>query len=118
MGFIHKELAEGRWFNLSFLEQMANIGTEVERGILWRKKNNTNYSKKAIERALELLDFTLADPKNRKRLKELARLREVLVDYFYFDNIYGSSDELWHKYFLPFNYAVRLKRDPTKDRKN
>jgi hypothetical protein len=31
MNFVHKELAAGRWQTLSFMEQMANIGSEVER---------------------------------------------------------------------------------------
>lgn len=106
MNYRHKELAEGRWMKLSFMEQMANIGSEVERAIIWREKDK-DYSKKAFVRQLELLDLTLADPKNRLRLKELARLREVLVDYFAFDNQYGSSDKLWHSYFYPFNFAAR-----------
>ncbi|TSC78477.1 MAG: hypothetical protein G01um101429_750, partial [Parcubacteria group bacterium Gr01-1014_29] len=29
--FIHKELAEGRWFQLSLMEQLGNIGSEVGR---------------------------------------------------------------------------------------
>lgn len=106
MTYQHRELAQGRWFQIPFLEQMAHIGSEVERAILWREKNK-DYSIKAIERALELIDLTVADIKNRKRLKELLRMREVLVDYFYGDNQYGSSDKLWHNYFTPFFYAVR-----------
>ncbi len=85
---------------------MANIGSEVERAINWREKNR-KYSIDAIDRALELIDLTVADKKNIKRLKELLRLREVLVDYFYSDNQYGSSDKLWHSYFYPFFYATR-----------
>ena len=42
----HKDLAEGRWANLSFFEQMANVGSEVERAISWRKKNNEEYQSK------------------------------------------------------------------------
>ncbi len=106
MTYQHKELALGRWFQIPFLEQMAHIGSEVMRAISWRKKNY-DYSVKAIERALELIDLTVADEKNKKRLKEILRLREVLVDYFYFENQYGSSDELWDSYFSPFFYAVR-----------
>ncbi len=106
MTYQHKELAQGRWFQIPFLEQMAHIGSEVMRAISWRKKNY-DYSVKAIERALELIDLTVADEKNKKRLKEILRLREVLVDYFYFENQYGSSDELWDSYFSPFFYAVR-----------
>lgn len=108
MNYQHKELAAGRWEKFSILWQMANIGSEVERAISWRSKD-ANYSHKAFERALELLDLTLADSKNRPRLKELTRLREVLADYFCDDNQFGSSDELWHKYFYAFNYAARLK---------
>ena len=105
----HKNLAQGRWLVLSFFEQMANIGSEVERAISWREKN-MDYSRLACDRALELLDLTISDPKNLKRLKELFRLREVLTDYFYFDNIYKSTDQKWHSYFNAFSYAAAMTR--------
>lgn len=108
MTFQHQLLASGRWQKLTLMEQMANVGSEVERTILWRQKNNLSYSQKAFERALELLDLTLADPKNRKRLREVARVREALVDYFAGNNDYHSSDKLWQNYFFAFNYAVRV----------
>ena len=107
---IHKELAKGGWFELSLMEQLANVGTDIERAIRWKQKKNLEYSQKAFERALDLLDLTIADSKNRKRLKELVRTREVLADYFVFDNEYGSTDESWQNYFLPFNYAAALRR--------
>lgn len=106
--YLHKELAGGRWQELSFFEQMANIGSEVERTINWRE-SKPDYSQKAFERALELLDLTVADPKNRFRLRELLRAREALVDYFKFDNLYGSSDQKWRNYFYAFNYAARVE---------
>ncbi|MFH1048736.1 MAG: hypothetical protein V1732_03670 [Patescibacteria group bacterium] len=92
------------------MEQLANIGSEVERTILWKNKNNRDYSNQAFERALELLDLTVEDVKNKFRLKEILRLREALVDYFLFDNEFSSSDELWRKYFYSFNFAARIKR--------
>jgi len=104
----HKKLAAGKWNNLSLIQQLANIGSEVERTISWNKKGNNLYSKKAFWRCLELIDITLADRKNKLRLRELTRLREALVDYFIGDNQYSSSDELWHKYFFAFNYAARI----------
>ena len=109
MNYQHKQLAAGRWFKLSLVEQMANIGSEVERTISWKNKNNRDYSFMALERALELLDLTVEDIKNKHRLKELLRLREVLVDYFLFSNQFSSSDQLWRNYFYPFNFAARLK---------
>ncbi len=107
---IHKSLASGRWFELSLVEQLANVGSDVERTISWRNKGNADYSQKAFERALELIDLTVADPKNKGRLREVLRVREALVDYFVFDNEYGSTDEQWQKYFYSFNYAAALRR--------
>jgi len=109
MKFQHKNLSEGRWFNFSFFEQMANIGSEVERAISWKEKGDKEYTTKAVERALELLYLTIEDTKNKKHLKELTRLREFIIDYFYFDNVYCSSTDFWQKYFSPFYYAIRNK---------
>jgi hypothetical protein len=108
---IHKELAKGRWFKFSLMEQLANVGSDIERTISWKKKGNLEYSQKAFERALELLDLTIADPKNRKRLKEILRMREALADHFFFDNEYQTTDECWQKYFYQFNYAAAMKRE-------
>jgi hypothetical protein len=110
MNYQHKELAGGRWNQLSFLEQMANIGSEVERTIGWRNKDNLDYSRRAFDRALELIDLTISDEKNLKRLKEICRVREALADHFLFDNIYQSTDADWSGYFYPFNYASRRTR--------
>lgn len=107
INYSHKELAGGRWQKLSFFEQMANIGSEVERAISWRE-GQSDYSQRAFERALELMDLTVDDPKNRFRLRELFRVREALVDYFKFNNFYGSSDQNWRSYFYAFNYAARI----------
>lgn len=104
----HQQLAGGRWQELSFFEQMANIGSEVERTIKWKNKNNREYAEKAFIRALELFDLTAADNKNKKRLKEILRARETFADYFAGKNIYCSTDEQWQKYFYAFNFAARL----------
>ena len=108
MNYQHQQLADGKWFKLSFMEQMANIGSEVARTIHWKQKNKQDYSEKALVRALELLEFTITDTKNKSRLKELTRVHEALIDYFIGNNQYISSDKLWQKYFYAFNYAARL----------
>lgn len=107
MTYQHQELAQGRWFKLPFFEQMANVGSEVGRAINWRVRSGVN-SRLAFERALELLDLTIDDAKNRTRRRELLRVREVLADYFAGDNVYQSSDISWQNYFYAFNYAARL----------
>ena len=107
MTYQHGDLAAGRWKELPFLEQMANIGGEVERALGWRAKNNIDYSRKAFERALELIDLTLECFQKRSHLKEIARMREALVDYFYGTNEFKSTEISWRKYFSHFTYAVR-----------
>jgi len=103
----HVTLAAGRWRSLPFLEQMAHIGGEAERALNWKRRGHEGNSVLAYERALELLDLTLDDPRNLPRARELTRLRESLVDFFQGPNQFGSSDTLIRKYFGAFAYAAR-----------
>lgn len=107
MSYQHKDLAAGRWEKLTFLEQMANIGSEVERALNWRAKHNIAYCQQAFERALELMDLTLDSAKGFSRLKELARLREAIVDYFFGMNQFKSTEASFRRYFLNFVFVVR-----------
>jgi len=107
---MHEGLTSERWFRLSLLEQLANVGMDIERTIKWKNRGEMEDSQSAFYRALELLDLTIADPKNSKRLKEIVRVRYALVDYFMYDNEYNSTDEIWRNYFYDFNYAAALER--------
>ena len=107
MSYQHKDLAQGRWNELPFLEQMAHIGSEVERALKWRSKDNAVYYRRASERILELMDLTLDGVTGFSRLKEVARLRETAVDYFFGENQFKSTEVLWRKYFSSFTYAAR-----------
>ena len=107
MRIIHKDLTVGRWKRLDFVTQMANIGSEVERTISWKVKGNELYSQKAFYRSLELLDLTIGCLDRASGLRELTRLREVLVDYFAGQNNYSSTDDSWRKYFYFFNFSAR-----------
>ena len=82
MTALHAGLADGRWQAFSLVEQLANVGSEVERAISWSAKGRPKHCSKAIDRGLELLDLTIADPRHRERLKELTRLREVASRLF------------------------------------
>jgi len=108
---IHKDLTSERWFKFSLFEQLANVGMDIERTIEWKKKGNPEYSDQAFQRALELLDLTIEDPKNKKGTrKELLRVREALKDYFVYDNEYVSTSEFWQSYFYNFAYAAAIAR--------
>ena len=105
----HHELSDGRWWRLSLFEQLGNVGSEVGRAIRWTGRN-PDVARSAFYRALELLDLTLADPRYRQspaRLRELARTREVLVDFFAGSNQYGSNGAGLQKYFDAFALAAR-----------
>ncbi len=105
----HRDLAAGRWYELSLFEQLGNIGSEISRAVKWSGRND-ELARGAFERALELFDLTLDDPRHRRsaaRLREIARAREVVVDFFDGSNEYGSTAPTLQKYFDEFALAAR-----------
>ncbi len=107
---VHGTLAQGRWRQLSLVEQLANIGSEIGRAAHARSQGREDRSRNALERGLELFDLTIADSRWRHRLKEIARAREVVCDFFVGDNAYGSTAESLERYFLAFAIAARAGR--------
>jgi hypothetical protein len=108
-GVQHRDLAAGGWWSLSLAEQLGNVGSEVSRAATWSARNPPR-AEAAFYRALELLDLTLDDPRHRKsvaRLRELARVREVVVDFFDGPNQYGSTAASLQKYFDAYALAAR-----------
>lgn len=100
-------MSEERWHEKSLAWQLGNIGSEIIRAISREKKGDILGKKNAIERALELLDFTLSDNDNAGRIKEVARLREVLAS-IYVDSKYYETDLLAiQNYLLPFAILAR-----------
>ena len=106
MAYLHKSLASGKWQELSLVEQLGNIGSEVSRAFRWQGKDEKLFQK-AVERALELFDLTLEDSRWRGRLREIARAREVFCDAFLGGKEYGSTLEDLNNYFLQFGLAAR-----------
>jgi len=105
----HRDLAAGRWWTLSLAEQLGNVGSEISRAVRWASRN-PDTAQAALYRALELLDLTLADPRwlqARHRLREIARAREVVVDFFAGSNQYGSTSASMQKYFDAYAFAAR-----------
>ncbi len=96
-----------RWQKFNILDQMGNIGGEISRAFSWRQKGNAPYSRLAAERALELFDLTINDPRWVKRLKEITRSREIFCDLFFGKNEYDVSAESLMKYFDEFALAAR-----------
>lgn len=108
----HKQMAAGRWWELTLCEQLAHIGSEVSRFLRWRERN-PRIAQGALMRAIELLDLTLDDTRHRTsvaRLREIARTREVLLDFVVGPNAYHSSGPALQKYFDVFARAAARVR--------
>lgn len=108
----HETLATGRWWELTLCEQMGHIGSEVSRALRWKDRDPA-IARGAIERAIELFDLTLADPRHLRsvtRLREIARAREVLLDFLVGENEYHSDGPGLQRYFDIFAKAAARSR--------
>ncbi len=103
---LHATLVQGRWFEFSLAQQFANIGSEIHRLIAAEKSRDHARFYAAFDRALELLDLSLADPRWKTGYKEIARLREVLCSLYFGQNEYDTSLEALDDYFLKFALIV------------
>lgn len=104
-----------RWQTFSLAEQLGNIGSEIARVRHWQGEDEKLFSYSA-ERALELFDFTLEDPRWRfpreymghgGRLREIARAREVFCNAILRGKEYRISLDDLNRYFLFFALAAR-----------
>ena len=107
--FIHKELAQGKWFKLSLAEQMGNIGGEVSLASRWQHQDKNSF-RGAVDRALDLFDLTLEDSRWKGRRLEIARAREVFCDAVYGGELYDSSLADLTRYFDQFALAAQTQR--------
>lgn len=105
--FLHQSAAQGRWLKFSPIEQLANIGSEVGRTRQWQGKDEKRFQG-ARERALELFDLTLEDPRWKGgRLREIARVRELFCGVVSGETAYETSLEDLEKYFDQFAFVAR-----------
>ena len=104
----HKELAAGRWLEFTLREQLGNVGSEINRALMAKEKDEVRYAR-ACDRALELMDMTLADKRWKGlRLQELARAREMIGDAMLGGREYGTTFEYLNDYFFGFALAARV----------
>ena len=104
--FIHKELREGRWVELSLMEELGIFGSDVGRARS-AEGRDTKMFQDAVDRALDLFDLTLEDPRWKGRREEIARAREVFCDAALGGKEYETSLEDLENYFMEFAIAAR-----------
>lgn len=106
----HTELAAGRWAQMSLADQMLNIGSEVSRANKWKAKGNEDQCRKAVYRALELIDLTIEAQRGKHDLGEFTRMREAICDYYLGDNEYGGDGQRIQRDFDMFYFASQTRK--------
>ena len=84
-----------RWERFSLVEQLAHVGSEVERTMRAHSVGNTERFNNALGRALSLFDLTAADPRwAGHRRREVLRAREDFCRLFFLRPNRRSSQRL------------------------
>jgi hypothetical protein len=97
-----------RWHTLTLMQQLGNVGSEVERAIRAHASGNQSRFDGALSRALELFDLTAADERWRgHRRREILRAREEFCRLFFDPSVSSGSAEGLRRYFLAFAVAAR-----------
>lgn len=97
-----------KWSRMSIFEQMGNIGSEVGRTLMAKRRNDQVSLVGALYRGLNLFDITaeLASKKKSSRTREILRAREQFIEAATTD----KDDPNLENYFMQFAIAARLKR--------
>lgn len=93
---------QDKWQSYTFYQQLGNIASELSRAVKFKNQNETAHLDASLWRLLELLDLTISDRKNRSRLRELCRFKEVLSDCYCRTHVYDVDLESLKNYSLNF----------------
>ena len=108
--YIHDESVRKTWADHPITYQMGNIGSEVSRSLKWSAKGKTARADAAIDRALELFDYTIeANRDNFPRLREVLIAREEFCDYFFNNNSWHTDPAKMQKYYDGFTMIEQLQ---------
>lgn len=104
----HAGLAAGGWTTLTLAEQLANVGSEVDRAIrAWEARRSDRFDQ-ALARALELFDLTAGDARWRgHRRREILRSREEFCRLFFEEDVPAGAAHTLSAYFLKFAMLAR-----------
>ena len=78
----HKTLTPEKWQGFSKEDQILNIGAEFARAKNGLVRNDDKQVLDCLNRAFELLDLTINDPRWHRGLNELLRIRDVLAQFY------------------------------------
>jgi hypothetical protein len=97
-----------RWERFDLVEQLANVGSEVERAIRAHEAGNTGRFTNALDRALALFDLTASDRRwTAPQRREVLRAREEFCRLFFEADPPAESAAGLRRYFLAFGVVAR-----------
>jgi hypothetical protein len=104
---------------MSLVEQMANIGSEVDRVFRGAEQGRPDRLDGAIDRALELFDLTASDERHRgPRRRGILTARESFCAAILSDDVSQTDRDSLSRYFLHFAVAARQQRARVRDMPN
>jgi len=107
---IHVGLAAGRWAALSLVEQLANVGAEVDRAVAAWEAQRPDRFDRALARALELFDLTAGDGRwGGPRRREILRAREEFCRLFFDEERPPDAVRTLRDYFLRLTLLARRR---------
>ncbi len=92
-----------KWFKLSLVEQMINIGNEVKRAL--RFSSDPDKKSMFLDRAIQYTQLTMRDPKNTHVLPELLISKEVLEDYQGEHKLACTAEQI-SQYYKSYQYLL------------
>lgn len=111
LNYIHGDELRKKWKEYPITYQMGNIGSEVSRSLKWTESGNKARAAMAIDRAIELFDFTIvANVNYHARLTEILKAREEFCDYFFGGNSWRTDPEMMQRYYDGFVMMEQNKR--------
>ena len=100
-----------KWAQLTFVQQMENIASEVGRAIIAHRSENEIRRNRAIDRAIDLfsatVDVNIATP-YAYRLKEVLRARDEFLCLFFNGTFEEDADNI-DRYFMNFAFMARAE---------
>jgi hypothetical protein len=98
---------------MTLVQQMANIGSEVDRAIGAHAAGRADRFDHAVARALQLFDLSAADARWRgPRRREILRSREAFCALLFDPDAASDSGARMSAYFLQFAVAARRPGAP------
>ena len=92
-----------KWFELSLVQQMVNIGNEVKRAL--RFSSDPGKQNMFFNKAIQYTQLTMEDSKNAHVLPELLISKEVLEDYCGEHNLACTAEQI-SRYYHAYQYLL------------